>query len=87
MAENQGKIILYLVVLLGFIGGYLYNAQGDPSRAVPALPTGVTPQALSPFKTLKVDYSVLSDAQYQRLRIFGQFPVPSGATGKSDIFQ
>lgn len=87
MAENQGKIILYLIILLGFIGGYLYNAQSDPSAVVPALPTGVTPAALSAFKTLKVDYSVLSDARYGGLRIFGQFPVPSGSAGKSDIFQ
>lgn len=87
MEASQSKLILYLIVLLGLIGGYLYNASLDPTAVVPATPTGISAAALDAVRTLKIDYGVLQNAQFQQLRIFGQFPVPTFAPGKSNPFQ
>lgn len=86
MATQQNKLILYLIILLGLVGGYLYNAQFDPIEVVPALPAGITPAGLSTFRTLQIDYSVLQNPEFGSLRIFGEFPVPTSAPGKSNPF-
>lgn len=87
MAHTQSKLILYLIILLGLVGGYMYNAQIDPNEAVSDLPVGISPAALSTLGTLKVDYGILQDPDFGGLRIFGEFPVPTTAPGKSNPFQ
>ncbi|HXV26803.1 MAG TPA: hypothetical protein VD862_02170 [Candidatus Paceibacterota bacterium] len=85
--ESQNRLIVGLVIIVGLVGGYLYTSQLDPTAAVPPLPSNVDPQSLAPYKTLRIDFSVLNNPQYQQLRIIGQFPVPTTAPGKSNPFQ
>ena len=85
--ESQNRLIVGLVIVVGLVGGYLYSSQLDPTAAVPPLPSNVNSQSLAAFKTLHIDFSVLNNPQYQKLRIIGQYPVPSAAPGKSNPFQ
>lgn len=87
MAQTQSKLILYLIILLGLVGGYLYNAQFDPAEAVPEFPVGINPAALTRFASFHVNYGVLQNPDFGELRIFGEFPVPTTAPGKSNPFQ
>lgn len=86
MDKQQSKLILYLILLLGLVGGYLYDANLDHSAGIASLPSGVTATGLQSLSTLKVNYTVLQNAQFDSLRIFGEFPVPTGAPGKTNIF-
>jgi hypothetical protein len=87
MASQQGKIILYLIILLGLVGGYMYNAQFDPTEVVPEFPLGINQSALTSLGNLKVDYRVLQNPDFETLRIFGSFPVPTSAPGKNNPFR
>jgi hypothetical protein len=86
MGTSQSKLILYLIVLVGLVGGYLYNSGLDRTGAVAPLPSGVTATSLQSLATLKIDYTAIQDAQFDALRIFGEFPVPTDAPGKTNIF-
>lgn len=87
MATQQSKLILYLIILVGLIGGYMYNVQFDPQDVVPELPLGISQAALSTLGSLKIDYRVLQNPDFENLRIFGEFPVPTSAPGKRNPFQ
>ena len=86
MDKSQSKLILYLILLLGFVGGYLYNANLDHTSSIAPLPSGVTATGLDSLETLRINYAVLQNAEFGALRIFGEFPVPTTATGKQNIF-
>lgn len=84
---KQSKAILYLIILLGFVVGFLYNSQSDPTATVPPVSAKHQLTTLSGLDTLLIDYSVLSNPQFQELRVFGQLPVQATGGGKSDPFQ
>jgi hypothetical protein len=84
---RQSPLILYLIMILGFVAGFLYNGQADPTAVVPPLSPKLQATALKGLETVRVDYSVLAQPQFQELRIFGQLPVQPGVGGKSDPFQ
>lgn len=86
MDKSQSKLILYLILLVGLVGGYLYNASIDHSADVSLLPAGVSAAGLQALSSLNINYSIIEDAQFGQLRIFGQFPVPASAPGKQNIF-
>lgn len=82
---NQPKLILYIIILLGFVGGYFYYSQGavDETVVTPVIETG---EGIEKFKDLKIDFSVLDSAKLSSLKTFGDLPVQPGQTGKRDIF-
>ena len=84
---SQSKLILYLIILLGLVGGFLYSNQFDPTEKVLPQPDGINAADLNAFGSLKVNYTVLQNEGYQELRIFGELPVPTTAPGKSNPFQ
>ena len=84
---SQTKLILYLIILMGLVGGFLFNGQSDPSEAVAPQPQDISSADLNAFSSLKVDYTVLQDERFIDLRIFGEFPIPTSAPGKSNPFQ
>lgn len=84
---RQSPVLLYLIMLLGFVMGFLYNSQLDPTGSVPAIPAQFQLTSLKPVENLKIDYTILTSAQFQELRIFGQLPVPVQSGGKDDLFR
>jgi len=85
--SRQSPIILYLIMVLGFVLGFLYNSQMDPSAAAPALLPKFQITSLKGLDTLRIDYSILEQSQFKELRIFGQLPVQASNGGSSDPFQ
>lgn len=84
---KQSPVLLYLIMLLGFVLGFVYNNQLDPSAGVPAVPAQFQLTSLKALQNLKIDYSLVSSDQFRQLRIFGQLPVPPQTGGKGDLFQ
>ena len=84
---RQSPVLLYLIMLLGFALGFLYNSQLDPSAVVTPIPAQFELTSLKSLQNLKIDYSVLASDEFKQLRIFGQLPVQPQAGGKSNPFQ
>lgn len=85
--QSQTKLILYLIILLGLVGGFLFNGQSDPNEAVAPQPQDISSSGLNVFSSLEVNYTFLQDERFIDLRIFGEFPIPTSAPGKSNPFQ
>jgi len=85
--ENKhSPIILVSLLIASLIGGYFYYVQVLKPEALP-IQTGVSAtDTLSKFKDLKLDFSILDDAKFKSLKIFGESPVQPGATGRVDLF-
>lgn len=84
---KQSPVLLYLIMLLGFVLGFLYNNQVDPTADVPQVPAQFQLTSLQGLQNLKIDYSLLASDQFKQLRIFGQLPVQVTDGGKTDPFQ
>jgi hypothetical protein len=84
---KQSSLILYLVVLLGFVVGFLFNNQSDPTANVPTLDARFQLTSLRGLERVRIDDSLLQTEQFKALRIFGQLPVQAVGGGKSDPFQ
>ena len=83
----QNKLIPYLLILVGLVGGYFYSSAIDPTASVPPVPANVATSDLAQKKRLKVNYSILQNETYEDLRIFGPYPVPTFAPGTNNPFQ
>ncbi len=84
---RQSSLLLYLIVVLGFVLGFMYNSQLDPTAAVPALDPKLQLSSLRGLERVKIDDAILSSEQFTSLRIFGQLPVQVIGGGKSNPFQ
>lgn len=80
---SQSKLLLYLLILVGAVGGYIYYSQVSSIEAEVAAPPVST---LDTLKELKLDFKALENEKYQALKVFGESPVLPGTTGKSDPF-
>jgi len=85
--SRQSPIILYLIIVLGFVLGFLYNSQTDPASSAPAVLAKFQTTSLKGLDTLRIDYSILEQPQFRELKIFGQLPVQASGGGTSDPFQ
>ena len=84
---KQSPTLLYLIILLGLVLGYLYNSQSDPAASVPAVPAQDQLTTLQPFSNLNIDYSLLTSTQFKQLQVFGELPVQPQTGGRSNPFQ
>jgi len=84
---KQSKVLLYVIMLFGFVTGYLYTMQSDPEAAVPVLDNRFQLTSLKSLEGARIDQSVFSSEQYKALRIFGSLPVQAGGGGKDNPFQ
>jgi hypothetical protein len=84
---QQSKLLLYLIMMLGLVLGYLYVGMDDPALAVPALLPELQVASVQSLQSAKVDDSILSSDGFKSLKVFGSLPVPTDAGGKSDPFQ
>jgi hypothetical protein len=84
---RQSPLVLYLIMILGFVMGFLYNSQTDPAADITPVDSRWQLSSLKGLDTLRVDYSVLQSAQFKALQVFGQLPVVPTGGGKNDPFQ
>ena len=83
--KNQNRLIPFLIILVGLIGGYVYYSNSYSEEPFP-LPVNIQKSTLESFRDLIIDFSILDDAVYRSLRVFGELPVTPGVSGKSDSF-
>ncbi|HTP56813.1 MAG TPA: hypothetical protein VMJ72_00850 [Candidatus Paceibacterota bacterium] len=84
---KQSPVLLYLIILLGFVLGFLYTSQTDPTASVPVVPARDQLTTLQGLANLKIDYSLLTSSQFQQLQVFGELPVQPQGGGKDDPFR
>ncbi len=86
IADKKSPLIQYLIILLGFILGYMYTSQSDPTANVPAIDVKFQ-SSVKALSSLNIDFSLLTRPQFQDLRVFGDYPVQPGTGGKTNPFQ
>lgn len=90
MAQTrQSKLILYLIMTVGLVAGYLYGAPPQDQPVVPypaAVREALAKDTLRQFATMSLRYDALDGDRFKALRIFGEYPVTPGAGGKTNIF-
>lgn len=84
---SQSKLLIYLIMVLGLIMGFLYSGSSDPAAAVPALDPSFQLTSLQPLQGARIDSAILSDPALSSLQVFGSLPVKPDTGGKSDPFQ
>jgi len=88
MAPNtkpQSSLIIYLIILIGLVGGFLYNSQVSTPVTVPP----ISQEGAEIFRILgglKINYGVLDNVNYRALTVYGELPVVPGPGGKFDPF-
>ena len=80
------NLLLYLVIGIGFIGGYFYNSQLGEADSEAPQPQVIT-DFVEKYKDFNIDFSVLVDPKINELQVFGEAPVLPGEIGKVDIFE
>jgi len=82
--RQTSNILIYLLILLGLLGGYIYYSQIAVSdvEAVPALPK----DTLSGFKEIILDFEIFQRIDFKNLKIIGESPVKPDPGGKTDLF-
>ena len=84
---TTNKSLMLLMLVAAFAVGYLYYSQSIQPAQLPIKPPPLSEKDnLSMFKDLTIDFSILDDAKFKSLRVFGESPVRPGVTGKRDIF-
>lgn len=85
---KQNNLIIILIIVVGIASGYLYYSQivGPLKVEIPAPLLTTGKDTLTQFQNISVDLSILSNAMYTKLGIYGESPVNPGVTGKKDIF-
>lgn len=76
-----------LILLLGMILGYMYQSQMDVTASIPPVSPTHQLTSLRAVESLSIDYSLLENAQFKSLRVFGQMPVRPESGGTTDPFQ
>jgi len=83
---STNPLILGLIVLLGFASGYFLYSQGSGEVQELPLPALIADPSYPKFKDVHFNFSLFTDKQFQSLKIFGEYPLQAGATGKQDLF-
>ncbi len=84
---QQSKLLLYLIMSLGLVLGFLYSSQSDPTAAVPALDNRFALSSLKALGSARIDDTVLTSDEFKALKVFGSLPVPTTGGGKDNPFQ
>jgi len=85
--SSQNKLVIYLIILLGAVGGYLYYSKfSEPETLVANTTQAGDSNDWDSLKNLKIDFNILNKPEYKNLKIFGESPVNPGFRGKSDPF-
>lgn len=80
-------MLLYLIMVLGLVLGFLYNSQTDPASEVVPVPANLQLTSLKGLENLRIDYAALQSEAFKTLRVYGELPVRPEAGGKTNPFQ
>jgi len=83
---QQSKLLLYLIMLLGLVMGFLYTSGSDPAANVPILELELQTAAMQSLRDVRIDESILTTEAFTALRVFGSLPVQPAAGGSTDPF-
>ena len=83
--SSTNPLILLLIVFLGGMVGYFLYTQKGSGEAF-SLPAAIQADSYLKFKDMRFDFSLFQQKQFQTLKIFGEYPIKSGVTGKQDLF-
>lgn len=87
MQQSTNRLVLILILILGFGAGYFYSLYFVEPLAIKSSPPS---RNIDPDKLLKLiqatDLTILDSEQFKSLGTFGESPVDKGITGKKDIF-
>ena len=83
-ASTNPFILLLIVVLGGMVGYFLYSQK--VSGEISSLPSEIQDESYLKFKDMRFDFSLFQQKQFQSLKIFGEYPIKTGVTGKQDPF-
>jgi len=84
---KQSPMLLYLIMMLGLVVGFLYNSQADPASEVTPVPANFQLISLKGLENLRIDYTALQSEAFRSLRTYGELPVQAGSGGKTNPFQ
>ena len=87
IGNQQSKILLYLIMTLGLVLGFLYSSGSDPAADIAPLDIRLQVTSLQSLRNVRIDQSILTAEAFTSLRVFGALPVQPIAGGKSDPFQ
>ena len=83
--EGQNKLLLYIIILSGFIAGFIFYTQAGVT--VPDIPVySVSEDDLGKLKDLEIDFTSFSSSHINNLKLFGEYPLVPGELGKTDVF-
>ena len=80
-------MLLYLIMVFGFVLGYIYSAQSDPTAVVPVLDPRFQLASIKNLQSARIDQTLFTSDQFKALRVFGSLPVQPGSGGKDDPFR
>lgn len=78
---GRSRLIISLIVIVGFTMGYLNYESPDDLVAIINDPVS-TEDTLKKFENFNLNFSILEDERYKSLEIFGENPVDPGVTGE-----
>lgn len=81
---NNNFIFIVIVITGLILGNFYYSTFTSETYVTPALNGHI--DDLSGFASISLDVSDLQKNQINSLRIFGEYPVKPGLTGKRNIF-
>jgi hypothetical protein len=86
--SSISPVLLLLIVVLGVLGGFIYNSQITPATDERIKPIkSISPEdTLSKLKSSKLDFSILEDETFKNLKVFVELPINAGETGRENIF-
>jgi hypothetical protein len=85
--SRQSPVLLYLIMVLGLVLGFLYTTQTDPASSVQPVESRYQLTSMRGLENIRIDYSLLSTEQFQQLRTFGAFPLTPESGGSGNPFQ
>lgn len=81
----NNNFILIIIVIVGLVAGnFYYSTFTSETYVAPALNGQI--DDLSSFASISIDVSSLQKDQINSFRIFGEYPVNPGSSGKRNLF-
>lgn len=81
----NNNFIILVIIVIGLTAGYFYYSS-FPSEITINPPLNGKVDDLTQLSTMDLNFSSLSQSKLDALKIFGEYPVNPGATGKRDLF-
>jgi hypothetical protein len=85
LTRSQTNLFSILILIVGFISGYLYYTQFS-SEPVVIESDVIVRDDLDDYENMNVNFSVLDKEAFSSLIQLGESPVEPGEAGKKDIF-